>query len=176
MEGGNATDGAGRTDETGQGETKRGSSPTPLAKTARSDDENNLPFGLGKGYVELMKVARPEQQSLAEATKVARPEQQSPAEATKVASPELSQDNFDLDTGVPEQASPATVVMSPGSQAQVTRWKAQSLLPKIVPPGHEPEISQSSKAGSRKQCTPGRWLTANEGSNAPLKGTNDPDR
>jgi hypothetical protein len=128
MEGGNTTDGAGRTDETGQGETKRESSPTPLAKTARSDDESILPFGLGKGYVELMKVARPEQQS--------------PAEATKVARPELSQDNFDLDTGVPEQASPATVVMSPESQAQVTRWKAQSLLPKIVPPGHEPEISQ----------------------------------
>jgi hypothetical protein len=32
--------------------------------------------------------------------------------------------------------------MSPGSQAQAARWKAQSLLPKIVPPGHEPEISQ----------------------------------
>jgi hypothetical protein len=128
MESGNATDGAGRTDGTGQGETKRESSPTPLAKTARSDDESNLPFGLGKGYVELMKVAKPEQQSPAEATKFARPEQ--------------SQDNFDLDTGVPEQASPATVVMSPRSQAQVARWKAQSLLPKIVPPGHEPEIFQ----------------------------------
>jgi hypothetical protein len=142
MEGGNATDGAGRTDETGQGEIKRGSSPTSPAKTARSAKESNLPFGLGKGHVELLTVARPELQLPSGTTKVARPERQSPAEATKVARPELSQDNVDLDTGVTEQASPATVVMSPGSQAQMARWKLQSLLPKIVPPGHEPEIAQ----------------------------------
>ncbi len=142
IEGGNATDGADMADETGQGETKRESSPTPLATAARSDDESNLPFGLGKGYVELLKVARPEELSPAEATKVARPEQLSPTEAAKVARPELSQDYMDLDDGVTEQASPATVVMSPGSQAQVERWKLQSLLPRIVPPGHEPEIAQ----------------------------------
>ena len=113
MEGGNATDGAGGTDGTGQGEPKRESSPTSPTKTARSAKESNLPFGSGKGHVELLTVARPEQQLPSETTKVARPEQQSPAEAIKVARPEQSQDNFDLDTRVTEQASPATVVMSP---------------------------------------------------------------
>jgi hypothetical protein len=136
MEGGNAADRAGRTDEAGQGEPKRESSPSSPDKTARSDEESSLPFGLGKGYVELKEVERPEQMMPAKATKVARPNQKAPREAAQ------SQDNFDLDTGVTEQASPATVVMSPGSQAQVARWKVQSLLPKIVPPGHEPVISQ----------------------------------
>jgi hypothetical protein len=114
----------------------RESSPTPPAKTARSAKESNLPFGLEKGHVELLTVARPEQQLPSGTTKVARPNQQAPREAAQL------QDNFDLDTGVTEQASPATVVMSPGSQAQVARWKLQGLLPKIVPPGHEPEIAQ----------------------------------
>jgi hypothetical protein len=123
----------------------RESSPTSPTKTARSAEESNLPFGLGKGHVELLAVARPEHQLPSTTTKVARPERLSPAEAievVKVVRPELSQGNLDSDTGVPDHASPATVVMSPGSQAQVARWKAQSLLPKIVPPGHEPEIGQ----------------------------------
>jgi hypothetical protein len=128
MEGGNATDGAGGTDETGQGELMRESSPTSPTKTARSAKESNLHFGLERGHVELLTVARPERLS--------------PTEAIKVARPGLSQDNFDLDTGDPDQASPATVVMSLGSQAQVVRWRAQGLLPKIVPPGHEPEFGQ----------------------------------
>ncbi len=120
----------------------RKSSPTSPTKTARSAKESNLPFGLGKGHVELLTVARPEHQLPSETTKVARPEQHPPAEAIKVARPELSQDNSDLDTGVAEQASPATVVMSPQEVAQVARWKLQGLLPRIVPPGHEPELGQ----------------------------------
>jgi hypothetical protein len=90
MEGGNATDGEGRTDETDQGGPLRESSPTPPDKTARSDMDGNLPFGLGKGYVHLTEVARPDRQSPAVATKVARPKPQSPSEAVK------SQDTFAL--------------------------------------------------------------------------------
>jgi hypothetical protein len=136
MEGGNATDGAGGANETGQEESKRGISPASPANTERSIKERNLPFGLGRGVVGLLTVARPEQQLPSKTTKVARPGLSS-AEAIKVARPEMSQDNFDLDTGDSAQASPATVVMSPECQAQVARWKEQSLLPKIVPPGHE---------------------------------------
>ena len=142
MEGGNATDGAGGTDETGQGEPMRESPPTPPTRTARSTEESNLPFGFGKGHVELVTVARPALQLPSRTTKVARPERRSLAEATKFARPGLSQDYLDSDSGAPEQASPATIVMSPGSRAQVERWKVQSLLPKIVPPGHEPEFGQ----------------------------------
>jgi hypothetical protein len=52
MEGGNATDGAGGTDETGQGEPMRESPPTSPTRTARSTEESNLPFGLGRGHIE----------------------------------------------------------------------------------------------------------------------------
>jgi hypothetical protein len=147
MEGGNATDGAGRTDETGQGEPMRERSPSPPDKTARSDKDNNLPFGLGKGYVELAEVARPEQQLPVEveATKVARPEQKAPAEAAQ------SQDTFDSDSGGPEQPSPATIVMSPGDQAQVARWKEEDRMGKIVPNGHDPEIAQRRMESSARQ-------------------------
>jgi hypothetical protein len=89
----------------------RESSPTPPAKTSRSAKESNLPFGLEKGHVELLTVARPEQQLPSGTTNVARPNQQAPREAAQ------SQDNLDLDTGVTEQASPATVVMSPGNKS-----------------------------------------------------------
>jgi hypothetical protein len=136
MESGNATDGVGRTDETDQGGPRRESSPTPPDKTARSDMDSNLPFGLGKGYVQLTKFARPDQQSPTEATKVARPEQQSPTEAVK------SQDTFALATNGPEQLTPTTVVMSPEDQAQVARWREQASKGRVVPPGHESTMEQ----------------------------------
>jgi hypothetical protein len=107
MEGGNAIDGAGGTEETGQGEPMRESSPTSPTKTARSAKESNLPFGSGKGHVELLTVARPEQQLPSWTTKVARPNQQAPQEAVK------SQDTFDPNTSGPEQITPATIVMNP---------------------------------------------------------------
>jgi hypothetical protein len=69
--------------EQAAGEPMRESSPTPPDKTARSDNDSNLPFGLGKGYVELAEVARPEQLL--------------PAKAT-----DESQDTLDPNTGVPE--------------------------------------------------------------------------
>ena len=150
MEGGNATDGAGGTDETGQGEPMRESSPTSPTKTARSIEESNLPFGLGRGHVELVTVARPERQLPSGTTKVARPKRLSPADWEKglrqpdfsIPCPITAQDILDAEAVLREQASPATVVMSPGDQAQVARWKEQSLLPRIVPPGHEPGIGQ----------------------------------
>ncbi len=49
MEGGDATDGAGGTDETGQEEPKSESSPTSPAMTARSIEERNLPHKNTKG-------------------------------------------------------------------------------------------------------------------------------
>jgi hypothetical protein len=82
MEGGNATDGAGGADETGQEEPKRESSPTSPAMTARSIEERNLPFGLGKGLVELLTVARPVQLPSGTTT-VARPNLQAPQEASQ---------------------------------------------------------------------------------------------
>jgi hypothetical protein len=128
----------------------RESSPTSPTKTARSAEESNLPFGLGRGHVDLVMVARPEQQLPSRTTKVARPKLLSPADWIKgleqpnfqISNPITAQDILDAETELQNQASPATVVMSPGDQAQVARWREQSLLPKIVPPGHEPEIGQ----------------------------------
>ncbi len=90
MEGGNATDGAGGTDETGQEEPKRESSPAKTARsikernlpamTERSIEESNLPFGLGKGHVELLTVEGPVQLPSG-TTKGAIPNLQAPQEA-----------------------------------------------------------------------------------------------
>ena len=123
---------------------------TSPTKTARSAKESSLPFGLGRGHLELVTVARPERQLSSGTTKVARPKRLSPADWEKglrqpdfsIPCPITAQDILDAEAVLREQASPATVVMSPGDQEQVARWKEQSLLPKIVPPGHEPEIGQ----------------------------------
>jgi hypothetical protein len=80
MEGGNAEDGAGGADETGQEEPVRESSLSPTAKIERSIKERNLPFGLGMGIEGLVEVARPNLQAPDEAS-------QSQNSATKAAMP-----------------------------------------------------------------------------------------
>jgi hypothetical protein len=131
MEGGDATDGADRTEEIDQGEPlENESDPTPPIKTARSD-EQSYPSSEQKDANPLLTVARPEQQS--------------PSEAVK------PQDTFDPNTSGPEQLTPATVVMSPENQAQVARWKEQDRMGRIVPPGHDPEIAQRRKESCSRQ-------------------------
>jgi hypothetical protein len=132
MEGGNATDGAGGTDETGKEVPMRESSLSPTAKTERSIKERNLPFGLGMGIVGLVEVARPSTQAPDEAS-------QSLYSATKAAMPSTNVETnqaamSSTNVGTKQAVMPSSNVESKQAAMPSTNEETMMLCPQAITP------------------------------------------